>query len=184
MVASFNLGIADSFISITPVAIAAGIFLCCLLLTKLIKYAIVPSYIRGNAMNSPSQFIAGALLVCTTLLPVAPANAGCNPSPGGGKNAQVQHRCTSVPVATPAPVGAQLSPSGSGRTILVILPNRSKVLVPVRPGQDDRAAAFEFLLKLPVNTIAEANALQPRHRVTAIWSQGSNGIDIVNFQTW
>jgi len=78
----------------------------------------------------------------------------------------------------------RVSPGHRQRQIQVILPNRSTVLVSVRPGQDDRAAAFEYLLKRPATTIAEANALQHAHRVTGIWRQGSNGIDIVEFQPW
>lgn len=70
------------------------------------------------------------------------------------------------------------------RRIQVILPNRQTVIVPVRPGQDDRAAAFEYFLKRSAMTIADANQLQALFRVTGIWLQGPNGIDIVDLQFW
>jgi len=79
-----------------------------------------------------------------------------------------------------------VSPGNRQRQIWVIMPNanRTRVLVTVRPGQDDRAAAFEYLLQRTANTIADANHLQSTARVTGIWRQGTDGIDIVDFQSW
>lgn len=69
------------------------------------------------------------------------------------------------------------------RTILMRFPGRQPCLISVRPGQDDRAAAFEAVYGGRPMTTADANQLQSQHRVTAVWVQG-NGLDEVHFQPW
>jgi len=122
------------------------------------------------------KLISKAILAGIIILPMAPAMA---------VPATVVPPAAAAALVTGSSVQpVTVSPHPQQRRIQVILPNRQTVIVTVRPGQDDRAAAFEYLLKRPATTIAEANALQHVHRVTGIWRQGSNGIDIVDFQPW
>ena len=71
------------------------------------------------------------------------------------------------------------------RTIWVRFPGRRDCIISVGPGQDDRAAAFQSVYGGRPMTTADANNLQIRYRITAVWVQGSGGgHDEVQFQPW
>ena len=70
------------------------------------------------------------------------------------------------------------------RTILVRFPGRRDCLISVRPGQDDRAAAFQNIYGGNPITTADANHLQNHYRITAVWVEGWGGPDEVHFQRW
>jgi len=119
-------------------------------------------------MNPFFKF-ASALLAST--LAVAPAMAHPHPS-------------LLLRVPPPPPMSCYPLVANPHRTILVRFPGRQPCLTAVRPGQDDRAAAFQSVYGGSPMTTADANQMQTTHRITAEWVHGGGGTDEVHFKPW